>query len=1075
MGWLNKSEDLLLHISAYILPRRVILALLILLGLFLRLWGLAWPPGAVEGHYYYPEWGASVVDNLSWFKLVYKEEIWTQGFYSMAALLKGGLSGLGGWVEVWLGQARVSSEFNLNSLLAGRLMVALLGTAQIWLAYHVGRRWFDSLGTGLLAAAWLAMAPLMVMESHYLDLGIPLGFISLCGLWSIFSLQNKPDFWRLLLAGLALGLIITFKASGIIMAPAFAWALWMAGRERRPSWRQLLIGTFAFMLGLWLGLTAGSPGFVLQLFRMERNIWNSLAMPPVLAGEGLAYTWQRLHELVDLMQNWVGWHWLILWCAGLVILIIKRNPKRIAITFFPPLYIVAIIFLLSSRTDNGLSGVMPLFTLLAAWPLVLLCRKIPGRLLPAWSLTLVGIILCAMPLLNSTRISYLFWQQPALNAAYVWAQENLPTSPALDPQDESDYYLLPQGSQGGQGLQLVRGFDLSSDWAPAWLSPLFAISRSYEIYARQPSLPPNHEINFPRPPIGAQAPFGMVSGNDVVYTRDEGSLFLARPGIVQRLLRIPGAPSAPLSMTLRNMGDSICIAQVNQGPWRGGMITLYPGQETTTYIATKAWPFMMGGTFPLSVRLHQGNQLWANWQWQPMVSAYQALNAGLAEQAHSRLLNHDGLEAQIMQARTLVKMRRLAEARNILNNISPASTYFELAASQQPADKWMRSFCDFAGYHEQLLNNAITLHYPLSGPQTIADLEYVAVSGSDFSGVMERKPQLSEGWLILKLNDNLPLGHWRLQLWLKNASGPMQMRLHATDPLSSHTLFDSEVTPNGQGIVEIPFYQARNATPLALNIKLPHNDILLKEFALQSDIKAHMRQMCDWYWEAKAYTHFDEGQYNQALQCIARLNIAPDNDLLLIKCRSLASAGLNEQAVEILTHLQNAWQTLPEKLLSLRAVYNTLNVDTQPLDRRLADLRPSISKNARFTGGLSLLGYDWAESQSEKGKSLNFTFYWQPWEAPYIEADIFVEVFDSNSRLMYFHRLGQGRQTMTGLSIGQVVKDEWQLPVHLPPGSYRFMLGLMDINKTRLNIISGEGQNRGELLLFNLDISDQPS
>jgi hypothetical protein len=76
-----------LEISAHILPRRVIMALLVMLGLSLRLWGLAWGPeqSAAPNP---DEWTWQVIEALSLGSPTY-HGIWTQTFYSLAALLRG--------------------------------------------------------------------------------------------------------------------------------------------------------------------------------------------------------------------------------------------------------------------------------------------------------------------------------------------------------------------------------------------------------------------------------------------------------------------------------------------------------------------------------------------------------------------------------------------------------------------------------------------------------------------------------------------------------------------------------------------------------------------------------------------------------------------------------------------------------------------------------------------------------------------------------------------------------------------------------------------------------------------------
>ncbi|MDR1397193.1 MAG: glycosyltransferase family 39 protein [Desulfarculales bacterium] len=1060
-----------MRISAYILPRRVILALLLFLGLYLRLWGLAWNESGAAPDFY-PEWGSEVIASLSWLNPVFREDFWTQAFFALAALLKGGVAGLGGWVEVWLGQARVSTEVSLNPVLAGRLAVALLGVAQIWLAYQVGRRWFDSLGTGLLAAAWLTVSPLMVMESHYLDLGIPLGFISLCLLWSVHALEERPGFRRVLLSSLCMGLALTFKASALLLSPLWLGGLFLAWRRLRPSWRGLLLGGLGALAGLWLGLSAGSPGFILFLFRMDRNILDSLAWPVFFTlpwEEAWTRTAERGEELLFFLRHWLGWHWLILWLAGLVILFRQRRAHALAPAFFPPLYLGASLFLLQSPLENLLAAVMPLFILLAVWPLVLVCRKIPGRLWPAWAVGILGLALCAAPLLNSLRVSYLFWQQPARQAALTWISDNQYPS--------SSFQLLPAGEETPPGFVQVKRFDLSGDWAPAWLDRAFKLSRAYGVYAPtgggptgSASGPLSLPLYLARPAAAADALFRTVMGGQDAYNRDEGALFLDAPGIRQRLLRLNGAGEPlELKVTVRNLGTGLALAGINQGPWFSQTLTLYPGQQETVYFAASPWPPLLGGSYPFSVRLYQGEKLWANWQWRPLLQGGQSLEEEDWRQTERRLENVNKPEARVMQALALTKNGAYREAEKALAGLDQELPYLRLPPEFHPLRP--EELEKFTGLDPLLMEKSWSVFYALAVPD---ETGHIALSGSGFSGSIDLLPAAGEErWISLALNDRLPRGFWLLNLWLENWHEETAVKLFSRDPLQDRLLFSGQVLPQPDGKVAIPFAQPANGAEIRLNMRLNRSDTRLKAFSLSSDLRACLRAMADYYWQARAEIHFAEKDFNRTLEDLAAISAPLPEDLLLMRAVSLLGTAQSGQAEESLDYLRSLWRDQPQRLSVLRGLYAALGREekTSEIDRRLAALRPSISRYARFQGGMGLLGYDWSEERREEEESITFRLYWQAWDKPLLNSEVMLTAAGPAGLRQPLFRLTEEKIDLTGLKPGQVLVEEWRAD-GLQPGAYRFSLRLADSyrNGQSLNVIEGGEQEGNELLLFNLEI-----
>ena len=167
------------------------------------------------------------------------------------------------------------------------------------------------MGTGLLAAAIAAVNPLLVANCHYLSLDIPLGFAVLCCLWALSHMLENPRVGLMFLCGLALGLTITTKASGIFVAPLFLAAyVWAARQAHISLYRRLLIWPLCLLLGLAAGLILGYPGFIIQADQAQKVVEGSLSLPPASASQWMSYAQLRWRDSTSAIR-WSprgAWH-----------------------------------------------------------------------------------------------------------------------------------------------------------------------------------------------------------------------------------------------------------------------------------------------------------------------------------------------------------------------------------------------------------------------------------------------------------------------------------------------------------------------------------------------------------------------------------------------------------------------------------------------------------------------------------------------------------------------------------------------------------------------------------------------
>ena len=118
-------------------------------------------------------------------------------------------------------------------LFLARFPIILLGVLLGAFVYRWAREAYGS-GAGLLAAGLYAFAPNLLAHTRLVttDLAVTaFGFIALYTFWRYL---RRPTGWRLLLAGLAIGLALSAKLSGLLLVPVIV-LLALLGSKNQPS------------------------------------------------------------------------------------------------------------------------------------------------------------------------------------------------------------------------------------------------------------------------------------------------------------------------------------------------------------------------------------------------------------------------------------------------------------------------------------------------------------------------------------------------------------------------------------------------------------------------------------------------------------------------------------------------------------------------------------------------------------------------------------------------------------------------------------------------------------------------
>jgi len=397
-----------------------ILALIILVGAALRIWGIGFGLPAVLAR---PDENVilEVAVNATSGDLNPKFFTYPTGFiYLLAALFHI-------TVPLFSPPHPINPTWDLQTLyaiwpnpffLTGRWAVAIMGIVAIPIIYVIGKR-LGGRNLGLLAAWFFAVAPIPVRHAHFSVSDFPMAFF--CILSMVFVMKRIDDggLRNSILAGLFGGLAASMKYPGALMAIPIIMAhiRWKPLRiELKP-----LMWAGVVMLGTFLAL---NPYIFVEwdLFRAHFAYESAHLIAP--------------HEGIDLGRGW-WYHPTVTFptamgilvyfaaIAGLVWWAIKGDRKRWMIIITP------IIFLLVLGRGKAvffryMDAVFPFLAILAAGFVAELIHLLPWKQsLKVLAVVILGFVLAMPSLTRSITIDRLLSKTDTRVEAAEWLNKNL--------------------------------------------------------------------------------------------------------------------------------------------------------------------------------------------------------------------------------------------------------------------------------------------------------------------------------------------------------------------------------------------------------------------------------------------------------------------------------------------------------------------------------------------------------------------------------------------------------------------------------------------------------------------------
>jgi Dolichyl-phosphate-mannose-protein mannosyltransferase len=275
---------------------------------------------------------------------------------------------------------------------AGRLLTALLGAGTAVATGIFGSRVWSPLA-GVLAAALVAVAPLHVLNSHYVKHDVPVTFLIVLAylayerLWNRSPEDGSAPQRSLLAAAAVTGVAFSTHYYAIFLAIPLAWSAARGARDRAEAMRRIAIAAAvsAAVFFLLSPFILAEPGTALRDIRANRQIVVDRAV------ESLGYAGTATRYGALLLFDTVGVPAALVAIAGLIVAV-RRDPRRaLWLLAFPLSFLLFIAG--TFPASRYLVPVVPFLALFAAIAIAELWRRqrLAAQLLFVSALAAAGV------------------------------------------------------------------------------------------------------------------------------------------------------------------------------------------------------------------------------------------------------------------------------------------------------------------------------------------------------------------------------------------------------------------------------------------------------------------------------------------------------------------------------------------------------------------------------------------------------------------------------------------------------------------------------------------------------------
>lgn len=414
--------------------RSSLLLVVFIAGAALRLWGISW--GLPDTGHNYSYQG----DEMTFLRMLREMDPVHLDFQSESYRWLGpGLPVCLGTLLLVAGKAGIvqlvpSIEFYKGHpdelgrlLLVGRFFVVAIGIATIWLTYQFGRRHWGG-GTGVAAAALVAVVPVQVYAGRFLLADVPAGFCALAAIVLLARYVDGSGGPRWYFSAIGFGLAaIAFKLTTAALFSGFAFAPFLR-HGFRERWKPLRLAVAGVIL-IAVGTVIIYP-FMLSV----ETVLNVVSMSSGVGQGGRSFATMR-EVMNDGAIYAFGPFGIILLATGLFAIGRRRNRVD-ALVLVSVLPMAAMLIALHI---TGMHRYAPLFPFLAIVMAGTLSRSGPNFLGRAgMALVVAGI---AHAGIWSAAMAGECGRVPVFTEAKEWIDENIPEGSRIG---VSAWHYIPQ-------------------------------------------------------------------------------------------------------------------------------------------------------------------------------------------------------------------------------------------------------------------------------------------------------------------------------------------------------------------------------------------------------------------------------------------------------------------------------------------------------------------------------------------------------------------------------------------------------------------------------------------------------
>ena len=300
-----------------------------------------------------------------------------------------------------------------------RVLGALLGSITVVLIFEFGRRAYGWTA-GFFGAVGVAVAFLLVRDSHFGTLDVPLALACTAALYLAYRTLDASGFRPLLLNGISLGLAASLKYNGAFVFAGIAAAQTMRARAERSGWLPLLARLVLIAVVGVVTLAVTSPFLVFD---------------PAMTTHSLHYIFQHLATTSAPAIGWVElaiglWFGIdpvlvLLGVIGVGYAAWRRQPADWILLAFILIYFL-VIGAGGSVFFRYADPIIPPLLLLAGRALADLIRRARDAGARRLALAAVTVLLTVPPLVHDLRYDLLIQETDTRTLAYDWLAEHVP-------------------------------------------------------------------------------------------------------------------------------------------------------------------------------------------------------------------------------------------------------------------------------------------------------------------------------------------------------------------------------------------------------------------------------------------------------------------------------------------------------------------------------------------------------------------------------------------------------------------------------------------------------------------------